>query len=99
VKNGVCPKCNGTVVVQGVRVLDRVNGGLPQELSVAVYAKPDAWVFRGQVTGELWACVCGACGFTELYATNLDALVRAAVEGQPQGTPDAEPGAAADPAS
>jgi predicted nucleic-acid-binding Zn-ribbon protein len=81
-KNGICPKCDGTVIVQGVRVLDRGHGNTKHELSVAVYTNPDAWVFKGQVTGELWACVCGVCGYTELYATNLDALVRAAVEGQ-----------------
>jgi hypothetical protein len=63
---------------------------------VAVYAQPDAWVFKGQVTGDLWACVCGACGFTELYATNLDALVREAAEGQSRGRAAAEPGAAPD---
>lgn len=81
-KDGVCPKCRGTVIVQGVRVLDRGHGNAEHDLSVAVYAKPDAWMFKGEVTGELWACVCGACGYTELYATNLDELVRAAAEGR-----------------
>lgn len=90
-RNGICPKCNGTVIVQGVRVLDRGHGSSEHDLSVAVYAKPDAWMFRGQVTGELWACVCGACGYTELYATNLDALVRAAAERQAREEPGAEP--------
>ena len=100
-KNGPCPKCGCTIIVQGVRVLDRGHQGRVNDLSIAVYAKPDAWLFKGQVTGELWACVCGACGFTELYATNLDELVKAAVtNGQslrpPPKPEDAEPGAAAE---
>jgi len=91
VKNGICPKCQGTVIVQGVRVLDRGPGNSVRDLSVAVYAKPDAWMFRGQVSGELWACICGACGYTELYATNLDELVRAAAQRQAREEPSAEP--------
>ena len=86
-KNGPCPKCGCTIVVQGVRVLDRGHGGSQHDLSVAVYSNPSAWLFKGQVTGGLWACICGACGFTELYATNLDELVKAAATGgKPVGT-------------
>lgn len=81
-KNGVCPKCGSTVVIQGVRVLDRGEDNARYDLAVAVDANPSAWVFKGRVTGELWACVCGACGFTELYATNLTELVKAAAQAQ-----------------
>ena len=46
----------------------------------------------GEVTGELYACICGACGFTELYATNLDALVKTALAANPpEPQPEAEP--------
>ena len=83
-KNGVCPKCGCTVVIQGVRILDYGHAHHTRDLSVAVDAKPDAWLFKGRVTGELWACVCGACGFTELYATNLNELVKAAALAQPE---------------
>lgn len=79
-KDGICPKCQGTVIIQGARVLDRGRG--TQDLSVAVYSKPDAWVLKGETTGALWACICGACGYTELYASNLDELVRAAATAQ-----------------
>jgi predicted nucleic-acid-binding Zn-ribbon protein len=98
VKKGPCPKCGCTIIVQGVRVLDRGDANLKHDLSVAVYSKPDSWLFKGEVTGELWACVCGACGFTELYATNLDELVRAAAtSGQslrPKSTPEGTESAA-----
>ncbi len=81
-KKGVSPKCQGSIIIQGVRVLDRGHGNTARDLSVAVYTKPDAWMFKGEVAGSLWACVCGACGFTELYATNLDELVKAAAGAQ-----------------
>lgn len=83
-KNGVCPKCQSTIIIQGVRVIDRGQGHVQHDLSVSVYQNPDAWIFKGQVTGGLWACICGACGFTELYASNLDDLLKAAFQGQPQ---------------
>ncbi len=81
-KNGVCPKCESTIIIQGVRVNDRSNNGVRHELSVSVFAKPDAWIMKGEATSELWACVCGVCGFVELYATNVDALVKAAAAAQ-----------------
>jgi predicted nucleic-acid-binding Zn-ribbon protein len=90
-KDGICPKCNGTVIIQGVSVLDRRQGGVATNLSVAVYSKPDAWMFKGEVTGELWACVCGVCGYTELYATNLKELIRAAATAQSRESPDTPP--------
>ncbi|MFO0796566.1 MAG: hypothetical protein U0804_03760 [Gemmataceae bacterium] len=83
-KNGVCPKCGCTVVIQGARVLDRGDGNVSHDLAVAVDANPEAWVFKGRVRGDLWACVCGACGFTELYATNLNELVKAAAMAPPK---------------
>ena len=87
-KDGVCPKCGCTVVVQGVRVLDRGSDGVEYDLSVAVYRNPSARLLKGEVTSGLWACVCGACGYTELYADNPTELVKAAAEAQSQGGTD-----------
>ena len=75
-KNGICPKCENTVVLQGVRVLDQ-TASASGELSVAVYRWPEKQ--RGEVRGNLWACVCAVCGYTELYATNLNELASAAM--------------------
>jgi predicted nucleic-acid-binding Zn-ribbon protein len=82
-KDGICPKCQGTIIIQGVRILDRQHGPTVGDLSLAVEGNPQAWIFKEQVQGKLWACVCAACGFVELYATNLDELLKAAVKGQP----------------
>jgi predicted nucleic-acid-binding Zn-ribbon protein len=77
-KTGPCPKCDGTVIVQGVRVLDRGHNGVKKDLSLAAYASPEAWLFKGEVLAPLHACVCAACGYVEFYATNLDELIKAA---------------------
>jgi predicted nucleic-acid-binding Zn-ribbon protein len=93
-KDSSCPKCGCTVMVEGVRVLDHGYRGSERDLSVAAYRHPAAWVFKGQVTCSLWARVCGNCGYTELYAENPTALVRAVAEAQgPSGDrdPAAEP--------
>lgn len=81
-KNGPCPKCGCEIIIQGVRILDRGHGNTKHDLSIAVYEKPDAWVFRGEVQAKLHAAVCGACGFTELYASNLDELLKTAAKSQ-----------------
>lgn len=89
-KNGICPKCESTIIIQGVRVIDHADAGAQQDLTVAVYSNPNAWLFKGQVKSGLWACVCGVCGFTELYAANPDALVKAAVAAQTIELPQSE---------
>lgn len=81
-KNGVCPKCEGTIIIQGVRVIDRGHGSAQHDMVVSVYSNPKAWLFKGQTFSEVSACVCGVCGFVEFYASNPDALVKAAVTAQ-----------------
>ena len=78
-KDGNCPKCDNEIILQGVRVVDESPTG-PGELSVAVYRWPERG--EGEVRGKLRACVCAVCGFTELYATNLNELTRAAATAQ-----------------
>jgi hypothetical protein len=77
------------VVVDGVRVLDQKYQGRVDDLSVAVYRHPDAWMFKGEVRCRVWAKVCGNCGFTELYAENPTELVRAVAEAQAAEAPKA----------
>jgi predicted nucleic-acid-binding Zn-ribbon protein len=78
-KNGTCPKCENTVILQGVRVVDETASD-SRELTVAVYRWPEKQ--GGEVRGKLWACVCAVCGYTELYATNLNELAKAAMAAQ-----------------
>lgn len=78
-RNGECPKCGSSEVIRDVRVMDRGHGSADAgDLSAVVYANPQAWVFKNKVSVELSASVCGACGFTELYAVDPAAMLAAA---------------------
>lgn len=93
-KTGPCPKCDGTVIIQGVRVLDRGSHNFKKDLSLAAYAHPTSWLFKGEVLAPLHACVCASCGYVEFYASNLDELVKAAAtaEGGTTKVADVEEG-------
>ena len=59
--------------------MDRGHGSADSgNLSAVVYGNPEAWVFKGKVRVELSACVCGNCGFTELYAVDPAGMLAAA---------------------
>lgn len=78
---GPCAKCGSAAVVRGVRVMDRGHGSADAgDLSLAAYGNPRAWVFKDKVTTPLSACVCAACGYTELYAADPLALATAAAD-------------------
>ncbi|WP_309720115.1 hypothetical protein [Armatimonas sp.] len=46
-------------------------------LKVEVQSHPTGLLFTGKVAKSLFACVCGACGFTELYAEDPQELYHA----------------------
>jgi predicted nucleic-acid-binding Zn-ribbon protein len=60
-----CPKCGSSDVIADAKACDKGDGG---DLTVATFRKPDAAVFKGQVTTTLSAWVCADCGYVELYA-------------------------------
>jgi predicted RNA-binding Zn-ribbon protein involved in translation (DUF1610 family) len=64
-----CPKCNSKEIVRA-HALDRGMHNSQHTLSLATYARPDAWFFKGQTTVPLSAYVCTDCGFVEIYAVN-----------------------------
>ncbi len=69
-----CPKCGSRDVMDGVRIVD---GGLEEKVKVEVQRRPHAMLFKGTVGVALTARVCGACGFTELFASDPARLVEA----------------------
>jgi predicted nucleic-acid-binding Zn-ribbon protein len=74
-----CSKCGSTELIRDVRIMDRGHGSADSgNLSAVVYGNPEAWMFKGRVRVELSACVCGHCGFTELYAVDPAAMLAAA---------------------
>ena len=77
-RSGTCPKCGSSEVVSDLRVMDRGHGSADAgDLSAVVYGNPEAWVFKNKVRVQLSACVCGACGYTELYAADPAAMLAA----------------------
>lgn len=76
-RDGQCPKCGCTDVIPNVSVMDHTAALAWENLSAVVEENPNAWLFTGQVKTSLKAWVCGACGYTELYATNPATLLAA----------------------
>jgi hypothetical protein len=64
-------------VIPNAYVLDRGHYDRQHHLKAVVEENPDAWLFKGEVRTSLKAWVCGACGFTELYAKDPGALLAA----------------------
>jgi predicted nucleic-acid-binding Zn-ribbon protein len=77
-----CPKCESSKIVPRAHVLDRGEKNLPRHLQVAVERKPEAWLFRGAVTSNVYATICGACGYTEFYVEDPADVYSAYVESQ-----------------
>ena len=80
----VCPKCNSGKIVPNARVMDRGHLNTDAgELSVIVYERPDALVFKGSHSAELSARVCGDCGYTEFFAEEPQELYDVYLEYRP----------------
>lgn len=77
IKDGCCPKCGSVDVIPNVYVLDYPATHSTGNVQVVVLQNPDAWFNKGEVSTSLKAWVCGACGYTELYAKNPAALLAA----------------------
>ncbi len=80
-KSGTCVKCGSKDVLGGVRVID--EGYLATHpLRVETQSQPDALIFKGAHHAPLKAWVCGACGYTELYAEKPVTLSRKHHQGE-----------------
>jgi hypothetical protein len=53
------------------------SDGSHKAVDMRVDADPAALLFKKASYTPLQACVCGSCGFTELYAANQAALMEA----------------------
>jgi predicted nucleic-acid-binding Zn-ribbon protein len=63
-----CPKCGSSDVIADAKAIDRSHNAAEMELSVATFRKPEAFLFKGQMTTTLSAWVCAGCGYVEFYA-------------------------------
>jgi predicted nucleic-acid-binding Zn-ribbon protein len=77
-QNNICPKCGSNDVIHDAEVRD-YDASSYRRLSVHVaLRKPEGGLFKKTTeSGELQAAVCGGCGYTELYATNYQAMSKA----------------------
>ena len=70
-----CAKCGSDHIIPAARLVDRGHASADAgDLRVRVDATPSAWVRKGKVEIDLSARICGACGFTEMYAADPEAL-------------------------
>lgn len=76
-KHGKCPKCGSKQIMTDVEVRDDGRSS-SHPLKVLVH-EPEPpnhgriWI-QGSSAGELSACICAKCGYTELYTNNLSEL-------------------------
>jgi predicted nucleic-acid-binding Zn-ribbon protein len=75
-QSGKCIKCASTEIVRRARVIDNVQG-FDQDQRLRVDADPDALLLKDPSHSIVEACVCGNCGYAELYASDPAALLAA----------------------
>jgi predicted nucleic-acid-binding Zn-ribbon protein len=69
-----CPKCGSVDVIADAKAFHRSYRGNQEEITVAIFRKPYALIFKGQQQTTVSAWVCAECGFVELYADSPRAL-------------------------
>ena len=68
-----CLQCESERIVKNVRTVDHGDGGRILDLTLEVYNKPDALIFKEAVAGVLKANVCVDCGFVMFAVSTKDA--------------------------
>ena len=77
-----CPKCGSTKIVPRARVIDRGHAGRDYgNVQVGAARRPDNF-FTMLEKVDVYARVCGECGFTELFVADPAAIYEAYVQGK-----------------
>ncbi|MBK8432774.1 MAG: hypothetical protein IPL28_16405 [Chloroflexi bacterium] len=77
-KNKVCPKCESSEIIEDAEVRDYdASSYRPLGVHVKLANPTGGFIKKTHVSGELRAWICGGCGYTELYATNYQELLKA----------------------
>ncbi|MDE0481574.1 MAG: hypothetical protein OXI67_03235 [Candidatus Poribacteria bacterium] len=69
-----CPRCDSENIMPNLRIRDRYERGLGQDLEVEVQGNPDALIFKQSHREALRATVCGECGNVGLSVENPKGL-------------------------
>ncbi len=77
-KNKVCPKCESSEIIEDAEVRDYdASSYRPLAVHVKLVNPTGGSSKRRMCLAKLRAWMCGACGYTELYATNYQELLKA----------------------
>jgi predicted nucleic-acid-binding Zn-ribbon protein len=76
--DNLCSKCGSNEIIRDAEIRD-YDASSYRRLSIHVpLRKPEGGFFQKTTeSSELRARVCGQCGYTELYATNHEAILKA----------------------
>ena len=69
-----CGRCGSEKVMPNLRVRDRYDMGMGQDLEVEVQKSPEALIFKQACREALRATVCGDCGSVGLSVENPQRL-------------------------
>ena len=72
-----CSRCGSEKIMPNLRIRDRYDAGVGQDLEVEVQANPDALIFKQAHRVALRATVCGECGNVGLSVENPQTLWKA----------------------
>jgi hypothetical protein len=76
----VCTRCGSDAMIPRVRVIERDEGGMRQDLEVEIQRRPNAMFFKRPERTKLSARVCSACGHAELFVDSPAAMYAAYME-------------------
>lgn len=75
-----CSRCGSEKIMTNLRIRDRYEAGVGQDLEVEVQRNPNALIFKEAQREALRATVCGECGNVDLSVNNPQALWQAYTE-------------------
>ncbi len=77
-----CGRCGSEKIMANLRIRDRFEAGMGQDLEVEFQRNPRALIFKQTHREALRATVCGECGNVGLSVENPQALWQAYTDGK-----------------
>ncbi len=65
-----CPRCGSENIMPNLRIRDRYDAPIGQDIAVEIESNPNALIFKGAHREALRATVCGECGNVGLSVEN-----------------------------
>ncbi len=76
-KSEICEKCGSEKIIPEVKAIDYGDYQTEGNLEVSIDENPHALMFKNRVRSNIFAKICGDCGYTEFYAKHPQALYSA----------------------